>query len=366
MEPREREWSLPNVEPVSMQGAAKLHVANMMRLCKDLRLPVAFKVHEECMEPQAAGDSAGKLAQLHERKFVVIVHVQSDFAFKKYLDNCSNSDLMLYRGLLLEVSTTPNVSSVLSASVRQAFLPKFETEDKDASIANCIVDQASERAMVVTIKHSGSLVTLSGNGFAAKNSVGNAFTEGAQTLLQAHFDRVFGSGQGPAKLASLMALLRARRMAVSFEMVTGSHGHHGQLPAAEYLVTTAAHTLDTDTAKPIFLTWLDFLRFCVEQHLPVNDTWLLAGCEWAAAARDVLDYQALNGGLTASAVVQLNKLVQLKKVVQAIFVLVYGAASAGQVMTIVVQGLPRETCCFGNLFFMRSPWACIDFCFLSF
>lgn len=38
--------------------------------------------------------------------------------------------------------------------------------------------QAAERSMVVTVKHSGSLVTLSGHGFAAKNSVGNAFTAG--------------------------------------------------------------------------------------------------------------------------------------------------------------------------------------------
>jgi hypothetical protein len=38
--------------------------------------------------------------------------------------------------------------------------------------------QADQRYLVVTIKHSGSLVTLSGEGFAAKNSVGNEFTAG--------------------------------------------------------------------------------------------------------------------------------------------------------------------------------------------
>eukprot|EP00967_Tisochrysis_lutea_P074709 scaffold100494_cov23-Tisochrysis_lutea.AAC.1 len=64
-----------------------------------------------------------------------------------------------------------------------------------------------------------------------------------------------------------MELLRERRMAVSFEMVTGSHGHHGQLPAAEYLVTTAAHTLDVNTAKPIFLTWLEWGKLCALQLL---------------------------------------------------------------------------------------------------
>jgi len=43
---------------------------------------------------------------------------------------------------------------------------------------SCTLVQASERFMVVTIKHSGSLVTLSGHGFAAKNSINNAFTAG--------------------------------------------------------------------------------------------------------------------------------------------------------------------------------------------
>jgi hypothetical protein len=38
--------------------------------------------------------------------------------------------------------------------------------------------QAEERFLVATIKHSGSLVTLSSEGFAAKNSLGNEFTAG--------------------------------------------------------------------------------------------------------------------------------------------------------------------------------------------
>jgi hypothetical protein len=49
--------------------------------------------------------------------------------------------------------------------------------------------QASERFMVVTVKHSGSLVTLSGHGFAAKNSVGNTFTAGKTLFRLAAYDR---------------------------------------------------------------------------------------------------------------------------------------------------------------------------------
>eukprot|EP00798_Chlamydomonas_sp_ICE-L_P020785 gene20785-27611_t len=101
-----------------------------------------------------------------------------DHSFKKYLQNCSLSDMLLYRGLLLKVCATASLDRILSARVQQAFLPKFENEGQDSSIADAIVDGADNRYMVVTIKHSGSLVTLSSAGFAAKNSVANEFTAG--------------------------------------------------------------------------------------------------------------------------------------------------------------------------------------------
>lgn len=47
---------------------------------------------------------------------------------------------------------------------------------------------------------------------------------GAQALLQAHYARVFGTDEGPSKVAALLELLHARRMAVCFEMVTGGVG----------------------------------------------------------------------------------------------------------------------------------------------
>ncbi len=41
-------------------------------------------------------------------------------------------------------------------------------------------------------------------------------------LLRAHFDRTFGVKEGATRLAQFMQLLRKRRMAVAFEMVTGA------------------------------------------------------------------------------------------------------------------------------------------------
>lgn len=136
---------------------------------------------------------------------------------------------------------------------------RFENEGQDSSIADSIVSSADDRYMVVTIKHSGSLVTLSGSvGFAAKNSLDNEYTAGAALVLYAHYLRLEGL-KGPqggpqggvdggtegstwggqeggtahesasARLSTLMTDLVAQDMALSFEMVTGHHGHHGQV-----------------------------------------------------------------------------------------------------------------------------------------
>lgn len=61
----------------------------------------------------------------------------------------------------------------------------------------------------------------------------------------------------------------------------GSHGHHGQLPAAEYLVATAAHTEcapgEEGAGGVRFLPWHDFMALCLKHGLPLNDVWIMAG-----------------------------------------------------------------------------------------
>jgi hypothetical protein len=88
--------------------------------------------------------------------------------------------------------------------------------------------------MVITIKHSGSLVTLSAQGFAAKNSLDNEFTAGAAVLLQAHFVRLLGSeGAALQRLGEFMEALQQRKLAISFEMVTGAGCACGQSAATK-------------------------------------------------------------------------------------------------------------------------------------
>lgn len=89
---------------------------------------------------------------------------------------------------------------------------------------------------------------------------------------------------------------------------SGCHGHHGQLPAGEYLVTTSAHTSGPD-GQPHFLPWLQFLRLCLEFGLPLNDTWIIRGSSAAAAARQLLDDLAIGGCPTSEALWRLTAVV---------------------------------------------------------
>ncbi len=52
---------------------------------------------------QAQELTTASSADSDTREFRVVVHVHSDYAFKKYLNTCSATDLTLYRGLLLAV-----------------------------------------------------------------------------------------------------------------------------------------------------------------------------------------------------------------------------------------------------------------------
>ena len=79
-------------------AAALLVIQNMMHLNKDLKLPVAYKFSE--IKQHGMPEDW--------RTFLVIVHVMADHAFKRYLGQCSRSDLMLFRGLLLKVGHASN------------------------------------------------------------------------------------------------------------------------------------------------------------------------------------------------------------------------------------------------------------------
>lgn len=60
--------------------------------------------------------------------------------------SCSVSRCWIHR--FLQVDSDQDCGAILAAGVQQAFLPKFHTEDNDASVADAIVDGADERCGV--------------------------------------------------------------------------------------------------------------------------------------------------------------------------------------------------------------------------
>jgi hypothetical protein len=164
------------------------------------------------------------------RDYLVILHVLQDTVFKSVFAKSSQAEMALFRGMFLsveltkpihahchdgtastsdsessgtfstesEVSTASSRTSLRdkdapalkSVTIQQAFLPKFENEAQDQQIANQIVAQAGSHYMVATVKHSGSLNTLSHNLMGAKNSINNEYTAAGILLLHAHYRRL--------------------------------------------------------------------------------------------------------------------------------------------------------------------------------
>jgi hypothetical protein len=78
--------SLLILQPADLSMSDK-SASYMVALCVDLQVS----------EVEGVAESAS------DQRFAVVVHVLSDYAFKKYLQHCSQSDLMLLRGMLLRV-----------------------------------------------------------------------------------------------------------------------------------------------------------------------------------------------------------------------------------------------------------------------
>jgi hypothetical protein len=153
------------------------------------------------------------------QRFLIVISVSGDAAFPVYNNIASNSDLALFRGMLLAVTLprpllpiehgatsdkpseqhTEAVSAAPAAqcSVMQAFLPKFDISRtsitdtaSEASVAACIQKEAAQQFMLVSVKHSGHLATISDTLVSSKSSVGSVHCAAAVILLHAHFTRL--------------------------------------------------------------------------------------------------------------------------------------------------------------------------------
>ena len=154
--------------------------------------------------------------QEQSKSFLVVVSVSGDAAFPVYNNVASNSDLALFRGMLLavtladpippcsqkqasvEAAELPTVDATAECSIKQAFLPKFDisrttladTAAVEASVAASIQQDAAQHVMLVSVKHSGHLATFSDTLVSSKSSVASVHCAAAVILLHTHFARV--------------------------------------------------------------------------------------------------------------------------------------------------------------------------------
>ena len=171
------------------------------------------------------------------------------------------------------------------------FYPKFENEQQqqdDSNNKNKIRAAMRERVaagagyLEVSVKHSGSLLLWSGGSrFYSKNSSDNPYTWTGEVLLRQHFVRAFwnqevkNSDSLQQQKASDMYqrcsdFCEQHRLTLAFEVVTSFLGHHGDIPARDFLILTAI----ADRQQQAFYATTQLLQFAQQFRLPHNDVWM--------------------------------------------------------------------------------------------
>lgn len=173
-----------------------------------------------------------------------------------------------------KVSNMCDLSNQLVA--RGSFLPKFGNAKKL---------HLTTKFLLISIKHSGSLIMLSGiteNGhllISSKNAMDNKYTQVFFLLFQEYMKTVFP--EDPNALHSLLQRLYLEKMTLCFELVTPILGAHGGIPLVSYFVLTAVTfpgTIDSPLSRQT-MDILGLLRIATEYRLPIPGGILLLSTE---------------------------------------------------------------------------------------
>lgn len=168
------------------------------------------------------------------------------------------------------------------------FHPKFDNENQnDRQIRETMISKVSSKQgyIEVTLKHSGSLVLWSGGQrFYSKNSTSNMFTAVGEILLRQHFTKAWNSSSFGGKVyEECSQYIQRHRMTLSFEVVSPSLGHHGDLPKRDYLILIAV----ADRNSERFYSTREIIAFAHKFRLPHNDVWIFRS---ANAAKDLFEF----------------------------------------------------------------------------
>ncbi|GMH91520.1 hypothetical protein TrST_g5335 [Triparma strigata] len=123
-----------------------------------------------------------------------------------------------------------------------SFLPKFENDAEDMKKVHDLLLNYSEAGVLLTLKHSGSLLLVTGlEGKLAtfsKNSTANDYTK--------IMDRILAATVPSDRRLPLADYLEGHNLSLSFEAVSPAlMGDHGDRPRLPYLLLTSVHRGDS-------------------------------------------------------------------------------------------------------------------------
>ena len=197
---------------------------------------------------------------------------------KRSLDDDSPSTLPpTVRKLTLNDQELPAFKSL---SLEAIFHPKFENENRnDQSIRSEMKERvlADKGYIEVSLKHSGSLLLWSGGQrYYSKNSTDNPFTYVGEVLLRQHFYRAYSNEECMTddnmerRYQECSDYVQEHRLTLAFEVVTAILGHHGDIPARDFMILTAIADRNTER----FYSTCQLIQLAQRFRLPHNDTWV--------------------------------------------------------------------------------------------
>lgn len=158
------------------------------------------------------------------------------------------------------------------ASYFKHFLPKFDNQSTSALLGGT-VDAAADGCLMVSKKHSGSLVMAPP--FFSKNGTGNEFSRMGAFLVREYFRVVWSDAPQGAdeRFSAWWADAEGRGLCYSFEAVVPRLlGDHGATPAGAYAVLTAITSVDDGRV----LSPVEVLEVATRWRLPLNEAWFVA------------------------------------------------------------------------------------------
>ena len=192
---------------------------------------------------------------------------------------------------------TSSQKKLIGLRLEANFHPKFDNENRTtADIRNRMLERVaqSQGYLEVSLKHSGSLLLWSGGmRYYSKNSTDNRYAHAGEVILRQHFARAWTTADdavvvAESKYKECSNVVEARRLTLSFEVVTSILGQHGDIPNRDFLILTAVADKSSGGRGRFFDT-PELVEFAQRFRLPHNDFWVYQTTESCSKLFDLYD-----------------------------------------------------------------------------